>query len=540
MPVRALAICSAAAVSCLALWARPLAAQDRPSEDQMFGSAPEAQTPAPGAQPEPEAGAALPTATTPAAQAAASTTETARDDAILGGAASDPGVFGQDAAPEDPLKIGGQVYLRAQASGLEGQDLDEYAFSTPTLLDLYLDARPNDRVRAFVLGRMNYDPTLAERASESSSAAGSGTAGSGSLSSLFATRGRGPYVALDQLWLRFDVDHTVFVTAGKQHVRWGTGRFWSPADYLHIRHRNPLDVFDARTGTTMIKLHLPVESKAWNFYAYGLTEGGDTTPTLDRIAAAARAEIVLGNGELGVGMFGRKGGKPKFAADLSLGVGDFDVYGELSVLDQRESDRVRYEPDAEIPPQDEPPAWQSPVATAAARLPQVVDAIYPVYRREGYRPQAVVGVNYSHLYNDNDTFTVGAEYFYNALGYGSPSAYPGLVLPHQEPLSNPATFFYLGKHYAALFVSFPAPFSLDLHTFTLSTLGNLSDLSFITRLDYALVVLTHLRFEAFGAVRYGEPHGEFRFGVASLDIGGTEFSRAPALFDFGVGLRMDI
>jgi hypothetical protein len=330
------------------------------------------------------------------------------------------------------------------------------------------------------------------------------------------------------------------VTAGKQHVRWGTGRFWSPTDYLHIRRRNPLEIFDARTGTTMIKLHIPVESKAWNFYAYALSESGDTTPTLSRIAAAGRAEIVLGNAELGLGAFGQKGGKPKFAADLSLGVGDFDVYGELAVLDRGDSDRVRYEPDAEIPAAGEPPTWQSPVAAAAVHFAEVVDTIYPVYRQDEYRPQAVVGVNYSRVYNDNDTFTVGAEYFYNALGYDSPSAYPGLVLPHQPPLDNPATFFYLGKHYAAVFLSFPAPFSLDLHSFTLSTLGNLSDLSFITRLDYALVLLTHLRFEAFGAVRYGEPNGEFRFGVDSLDIGGTEFSRAPALFDFGIGIRLDI
>ena len=31
----------------------------------------------------------------------------------------------------------------------------------------------------------------------------------------------------------------VFVTAGKQHVRWGTGRFWQPTDYLHPRQAQP-------------------------------------------------------------------------------------------------------------------------------------------------------------------------------------------------------------------------------------------------------------------------------------------------------------
>ena len=36
----------------------------------------------------------------------------------------------------------------------------DWSLSAPSLLDLYLDARPNPRVRAFILGRMSYDPTL--------------------------------------------------------------------------------------------------------------------------------------------------------------------------------------------------------------------------------------------------------------------------------------------------------------------------------------------------------------------------------------------
>jgi hypothetical protein len=114
------------------------------------------------------------------------------------------------------------------------------------------------------------------------------------------------------------------------------------------------------------------------------------------------------------------------------------------------------------------------------------------------------------------------------------------VLPHAATLDNPASFFYLGRHYAAVYISFPAPFSLDLHSFTLSTLGNLSDRSFITRLDYALTLLTHLRFEAFVSGRYGNHTGEFRFGLDSLDLGGVKISRAPAIIDLGVALRLAI
>jgi hypothetical protein len=453
-------------------------------------------------------------------------------------------MFSEEAAPDDPLKIGGQLYLRAQTTGLRGQTPGNWSFNAPSLLDAYFDARPNDRVRGFALARMLYDPTLPASAqspqSISSVSAAGGTSGSQGLSSLFEQQTRGPTVSLDQLWLRFDVLHTVFVTAGKQHVRWGTGHFWAPTDFLHLRRRNPLDVFDARTGTTMLKLHLPIESRAWNFYGYLLTESNTSTPTLGSVAAAARAEFVLGPAELGLGAVGQRDHKPKFAADLSTGIGDFDLYGELGLRSGTEIDRVSYDSAAVLPVAPTPPSWQTPDDALRQALEQVVDAYYPVHRSNGYQPQVVGGVTYTRKYNDNDTFTVGGEYFYNALGYSSPAAYPGLVLPHSTDLNDAATFFYLGRQYAAVYISFPAPYSFDNHTFTLSTLGNLSDRSFITRFDYSLAALTHLRFEAFVAARYGNENGEFRFGVKHLDLGGLDFSRAPALLDLGIALRIAI
>jgi hypothetical protein len=553
-----------AVLSCL-LFGSAAYAQDRPSEADMFGGTPPAPsaprnaassgTPPPTATPgtgASEAPSAPPTtAAAPVPAAAGAVGEPAapnpspgesRDSQVLG--ATSNAMFSEEAAPEDPLKLGGQLYLRAQTTGSRGQELGNWSFSAPSLLDVYLDARPNDRVRGFVLGRMTFDPTLPTSASSSESSralsATGSTAGSQSLSSLFQQPTRGPTVSLDQLWLRFDVAHTVFVTAGKQHVRWGTGHFWAPSDFLHLRPRNPLDVFDARTGTTMLKLHLPIESKAWNFYGYLLTESTGATSTLGSVAAATRAELVLGPAELGLGVFAKRSQKPKFASDLSFGIGDFDFYGELALRSGNEIDRVRYDGAAMPADPGTPPSWETPDQAARDALTQIVDAYYPVYRSRGFKPQVVAGTSYAQKYNDNDTFTLGAEYFYNALGYGSPVAYPGLVLPHSVSLNDSANFFYLGRHYAALYVSFPAPFSFDNHTFTLSTLGNLSDRSFITRFDYSLVALTHLRFEAFVSARYGNENGEFRFGVSRLVLGGIDFTRAPALMDMGVALRIAI
>ena len=183
----------------------------------------------------------------------------------------------------------------------------------------------------------------------------------------------------------------------------------------------------------------------------------------------------------------------------------------------------------------------------------IVDAYFPVHPGSGWKPQVTGGVSYTRLYADKDTFTVGAEYFYNALGYDDPKVYPGvLFLPHTTSLRNPATFFYLGRHYLGVYATAPAPYSWDNTTFTLSTLANLSDKSGITRLDYSVVVLTHLRFEAYGAVHWGQRNGEFRFGLDGSALSNTgnpavdslvqpivdRLSSPPAIFDLGVGLRV--
>jgi hypothetical protein len=504
---------SAIAMLWAAVLATPAFAQQpqRPAEEDLFGG--KKEEPAKPAEPAPTPSPEAPPASTPEVPPAAAPAAggDARDQAVLG----ETGLkLSEDVPPDNPLIIGGQFYLRSQTTALQGAAPKDWSISSPSLVDGYFDARPNKRVRGFLLARMTFDPTVPQafnRVGGFDSGAGTGVVGMPPATST------GPHVLLDQMWLRFDLKHTVFVTAGRQHVRWGTGRIWSPTDFLHVTHRNPLDVFDARTGTSMVKLHLPWEEKGWNFYAYGLTENAG--PKLGTVAGAARAEVVLGTAELGLGGVFQRDRKPKLAADLSTGFFDFDLYGEVALRYGSEIDRLLYQPDAPIAP--------------GSTLPQVLTARYPgVYRQSGIRPQVVGGFTYSRQYADKDVWTVGGEYFYNSLGYDDPGIYPGLV-GRSNLLNEPPNFFYLGRHYAALSLVLPAPYSWDLTTFSLSTLGNLSDKSFITRLDYSLTLLTHLRFEAFAAIHYGTNNGEFRFGNSELGL-------APARLDLGVALRVNI
>jgi hypothetical protein len=531
--MRTLALAAALA----AALAVPAAAQDRPGEDELFGgpSAPTGPT-----------GPSGPTGPTgPTGRSAAPEGSPRPDEAELFGSSS--GTPATQPPPpeslielarkqEDALRIGGQLFLRADTTWREDVAPSAWPLSSGNLLDLFLDARPNDRVRAFVLGRLFYDPTL-------ENSTGPTSTGSGSLDPLLALLGGpgqidNPRVALDQLWLNFDLGRRAFVTVGKQHVKWGVGKFWNPTDYLHRVARDPLATFDARTGTTMVKVHGPWEKRGWNLYGVALLEdtGRGATPStqVGRVSAGGRAEIVLGAAELGLDGLVQNGRRPRFGADVSAGLWELDVYAELAL--RSGEDVARWETSSSNP----------------AEL-----AAYHLHVPSGPVPQVVLGGSWSHNYTDEDVVNVGAEYFYDQAGYDDPHVYPFLLAGAPDPASTPPFAprdlgayrpFYLGRHYAGVFVSVPRPGRWNDTTFTLSVLGNLSDKSFVARLDHSVLVLTYLRLETYVAGHLGTRGGEFRLGFELPDElvveaglpSGTKIGVQAPVLDVGVALKVSL
>jgi hypothetical protein len=291
---------------------------------------------------------------------------------------------------------------------------------------------------------------------------------------------------------------------------------------LHPLKRNPLDVFDARSGTTMLKLNVPWEEKGWNFYGFAIAEDPDAgTPTLRQLAGAFRAEVVLAGVELGVDTYLKRDQKPRYGFDVSTGIYDFDVYADVAVRPGGDFEHYFADQNA-------------------------------VGGFTGYETQAVGGISYARKYNDNDLWTVGAEYFYNHPGYTSASVYPQAIqfaIDHPDQVPDPFAlfpFFYLGQQYGALYLSLPAPYSWNYTTFTLSTLANLSDRSFITRLDYSVTLLTHLSLEAFVGVHYGHEGGELRFDLPPQQaaevaaLSGSSVLNDYPVVDLGAALRLKI
>jgi hypothetical protein len=518
---------SVAAALAAALAQSPALAQARPDEDALFGgSSPvspaqgdTAETAPPSADRPSEdnlfgADAEEPPASPAQAEAQAPGTEGSRDERVLDGPET-KNAFDSEEATEDPLKIGGQFYLRATAQGSEGVSFGNTAFSAPTLVDGYFDARPTDRLRGMVVGRLSYDPSISDSPATGADPGAGGVPGLGG-----ATR-QNPRVLLDQAWLRFDIERTVFVTVGKQHVKWGTSRFWNPTDFLSPQRRDPLALFDVRTGASMLKLHVPWEARGWNFYGIAMLDNAGPANALGRIGGALRAEVVLGETELGASAVVQRGRKPRFGFDISSALGPLDVYAEAALT--RGTDL---------------PMYRLPEGTTLENL-FAGDVRVEEYFPSGLSPQVSGGATYSFAYTDNELATVGFEYFYNSTGYPTELAYPYLLSKGQfQP-------FYLGQHYGALYAFVSGPGSWDRTTFIFSNLGNISDRSFISRLDVTHRALTYLSVEAYAAVHYGRRGGEFRFGldIPPLTVDGQPFPglKQPApTFQFGMGLRINI
>ncbi|HET9554873.1 MAG TPA: hypothetical protein VFP50_18050 [Anaeromyxobacteraceae bacterium] len=486
----------------LAAIPRPAAAQDRPSEEDLFGTS----TPAPTATSAPE-----PT--------------DARAADLLGRDHEAPeGRIGKE--QNDPLALGGQLYLRGATSWTRGSAAADWPLTSPNLLDAYLDARPNDRVRAFALGRLFYDPTVATQGLD---LLGNAVARS-------QTR-----AVLDQLYVNFDLDRTVFVTAGKQHVKWGTGKFWNPGDWLHPVRRDPLAQFDDRTGVAMVKAHLPWEKHGWNFYGVALLEdvtgtsaaSGTTaltgsSRTLGKVGGGARAEVVLGPAELGADVVAQGGHRPRFGFDGSFPLLDADVHAELALRQGKDAPRWRLRPGAD---------------------PKLLAS----YERDEWSrvtPAVVVGAEWSINYSDEDAVTLGAEYFYDDAGYRSARIYPVLIASPFVPradgtLDGRAAFtpFYLGRQYAGAYVALPRPGRWNDTTITLSVIANLSDGSAIARLDHVVVLNTYLTLESYVAGHLGHEGGELRFGldVAAQPPFTTAAVVVPApVLDLGVAVRVKL
>ena len=260
-------------------------------------------------------------------------------------------------------------------------------------------------------------------------------------------------MVLDQAWIRFDVERAVFVTAGKQQVTWGVARFWNPTDFLHFRPRAPLSTFDQRQGEWMLKLHVPWEKDGLELLRHRSSSAGTRWWTRwARWAGRCAPRWCWGRWRWPARSWPAPG-RCRGSAWRPPGRS-----GSSTSTGTRRSGRER--PTAcRSGTCSTPPDWQA--------VPPILGT-YESYQ-PGFAPQVTGGVSWTWKYDDLHTLTLGAEYFYNSLGYADTAIYPWLIVNQQfDP-------FYVGRNQAGLYLLLPKPFKWYDTTFILSTLANLTD-----------------------------------------------------------------
>ncbi|MBM4280678.1 MAG: hypothetical protein FJ137_07910 [Deltaproteobacteria bacterium] len=365
---------------------------------------------------------------------------------------------------ESALALGGQLFLRMNGAFREETAFADGAVSAPSLLDTFADVRPSDRVRGYAQLRFAFDPTVV----------------AGETSPLgFVVR---PFdLQLAQAWTKFDLGQVAYVTLGRQRIRWGPARFWNPTDFINKEIRNSVDFFDQRVGVDMVKVHFPFEQLGWNLYLIGTFGGLDVASDS---GLAARVEVVVGEAELALSSFLKRDAPLRFGADVSAGIGIVDVKGE-AVLSRGLGRRL----------------FSGDLDFEGGSFPRELDV------EDEWWFQGVVGAEASFKYTDTDTFSLGAEYFYNQGGYDSAALYPFLFL------NDAFAPLYTGQHYVAVYAFAAGPFEWDELNLTASTIANLSDQSVLSRFDAQLVLLQYLTLNVFVAGHWGRV-GEFKLGLA--------------------------
>jgi len=476
---------------------------ERPNEGSLFGGA-DSKAPSP-----------LPAETL---------TGKHRDSEELGSARPERDAFASGEVKDNPLQIGGTFYQRMNMSFQQGVTTGDTPLSMPLQFDAFLDSRPSDRIRGFIDERLLFDSTRDQygkttngTSAGSSQFSSGGAAPQGAFGPPATPVPNNPQMVLDQAWIKFDIDRTVFVTAGKQHVKWGSSRYWNPTDFLNTQKLDPLLPYDLRLGSSMLKLELPLEAHQTNVYAITTFDNPQPASTLGQMGEALRVEKVIGHAEVGLDAIYRGGVAPTYGADVSTPLGPFDVYADVAYLT--------------APPNS---IYQIPNGLVSGAD---LSNQYTTTGLQGGQFQTSCGINYSFAWKENRQATIGTEYFYNQNGYTNSSAYPILIfLGQYQP-------FYTGRQYAAVYLTAEGPDAEKHTSYTFSTIGNLSDSTFVSRVDFSWRLLTYLTFEAYVDGHYGAQGGEFNFALATptLTYHGSTIPSAniPAsVVDLGMSLRL--
>ncbi len=362
---------------------------------------------------------------------------------------------------KDRLDIGGSLFSDFYYFTSSTKKFSDFWFYNTNLAYVYLDSKFEKDVRIFVKGRLTYTPTI----------------NTGDISPYTGETIDKLVADLDELKIMFNANSLVFFTIGKQKVKFGTGKFWNPTDFLNNRMKNPFYSYDRRLGVSLVKVHVPVGSA--NAYFVADIDGASN---IDEIGYVGRLELPINVSEVSLTVLSRKNRATRLGFDFSTAVSVFDVYGEAGV--SKGSDRTFYTP---------------------------LGVAYTDNRSTFWGVTG--GITYEFPYSDVDTTSLTLEYYYNQEGYGNPVIYPVLLANSAfVPLNT-------GRQYGMFMIYIPKPGSWNDTNISIFNVANLIDSSLITRVELMYMFTKELAMGFNTTLHYGKSDGEFRVGGQLVDLG---------------------
>lgn len=225
---------------------------------------------------------------------------------------------------ENNFQIGGTLSTEADYYIQHNVPLTRDIVSNPNILFLYMDSKLDQDNRVFARLRTFYDPTGISSGNPTSASNFTNPYGFGNGTSDNLS------IGLDELNISANIDHQIFLTIGRQKVKYGAAKFFNPTDFLNPEPFNFFLPTDERQGVDMVKAQFP--SGISNFYLAGLpgnpTTGGPAGGYIREELAYDSFAGILDAGEISLSGFLPKNQNGKAGFDISQAVGDLDVYFE--------------------------------------------------------------------------------------------------------------------------------------------------------------------------------------------------------------------
>lgn len=343
-------------------------------------------------------------------------------------------LFGEKLKDEDSrFDIGGRANFSALILNGESQSAGESTVNTNGIVDLYFDANLEDDIRFFYQQKINQSFN-----------------GSSDLVTLVLSQ-LTESSDVDQLWLKFDVQDTYYITLGKQPTKLGAGFVWQPTDFLNNDRFNPLDLLDQRLGVSLLKVQIPLAEKNLNIYTIAQLNEVDR---LQDIGGMFRIEYLAEDGEYGFALSSKRDNSIRAGIDMSKGAGPVDL--QMSLVQIHDDHSEFYEGEFRV---------EDNILTG----PTSVD------RTSEWFTQFSVGVLNSRTVFDDKTLILNAEYFYNEAGYDDSDLLSFVIFSGILPGGAGFDPLYYSTRYAAAGATLSGLGSSRDMTSTLLVINNLDD-----------------------------------------------------------------